>query len=103
MPQFHVRDTFTVEGRPHFVLAGTVVEGTIRPDMVVRIPFNANLTMTAQIDCIEFARRLGGDEDTCLCIRCDDPDELAVWRGLNLGGEMFEVVANDSPPQAHHL
>lgn len=100
MPKFHIRDTFTVEGRPHFVLAGTVVEGTIRPGMVVCIPFNASLTMTARIDCIEFARRSGGLEDTCLCIRCDDPDELAVWRGLNLGGETLEVNSHDSIPRA---
>ncbi len=91
MPKFHIRDTFTVEGRPHFVLAGTVVEGTIRPGMTVRIPFNTNLTMTARIDCIEFARRLGGQEDTCLCIRCDDPDELAVWRSLNLRDEIMNL------------
>lgn len=34
MPKFHVKNTFTVEGRPHFVLAGTIMEGTIRPGMV---------------------------------------------------------------------
>lgn len=66
MPKFHINDTFTVDGRPHFVLAGSVVEGVIRPGMFVRIPFNSSTAMTARIDCIEFARRLGGREYTCL-------------------------------------
>jgi hypothetical protein len=99
MPKFHVKNTFMVEGRPYFVLAGTIMEGTIRPGMVVGVPFHSSLMMTAQIDYIEFARRLGGHEDTCLCIRCDDPDELAVWRGMNLVDETLEVVAGDISAQ----
>ena len=55
--------------------------------------------MTAQIDCIEFALRTGGHEDTCLCILCDDPDELVVWRGLNLVDETLEVLAGDMSAQ----
>tara|TARA_R110002096_G_scaffold168538_14_gene339417 strand:+ start:3177 stop:3470 length:294 start_codon:yes stop_codon:yes gene_type:complete len=96
MPKFHVKDTFTIEGRPHFVLAGSIVEGEIRPGMFVRVPFNSSTAMTARIDCIEFARRLGGHEDTCLCIRCTEPEELEIWRGLDIGDETFEVTTDGS-------
>jgi hypothetical protein len=34
-----------------------------------------------------------------LFIRCDDPDELAVWRGMNLVDETLEVVAGDISAQ----
>jgi hypothetical protein len=96
MPKFHVKDTFTIEGRPHFVLAGSIVEGEIWPGMFVRVPFDSRTAMTARIDCIEFVRRLGGLEDTCLCIRYTGPEELEIWRGLDIGDETFEVTTNGS-------
>ena len=95
MPRFHVKDTFVIEGM-YFVLAGSVVEGEIRPGMFVRIRFNSSMAMTARIDCIELARRLGGHEDTCLCIRYTNQEELEIWRGLDIGGETFEVTTDDS-------
>jgi hypothetical protein len=91
MAKFHVKDTFTIEGRPHFVLAGTIVEGVIRPGMLVHVPFNSSTAMTARVDCIEFARRLGGHEDTCLCIRFNKAEELELWRGLAISNETIEV------------
>jgi len=96
MAKFHVKDTFAIEGRQHFVLAGSVVEGEIRPGMFVHVPFNSSTAMTARIDCIDFARRVGGHEDTCLCIRYTEPGELELWRGLEIGDETFEVTTNDS-------
>ena len=101
MAKFHVKDTFAIEGRPHFVLAGSIVEGEVRPGMFVHVPFNSNTAMTARIDCIEFARRLGGHEDICLCIRYTEPKELELWRGLDIGDEIFEVTtdgSDETPP-----
>jgi hypothetical protein len=94
--RFHVKDTFAVENRSYFVLAGTVVEGEIRAGMFVHVAFNSSMAMTALIDCIEFVRRQGGTEDTCLCIRYDEPEELTLWRGLDIGDEIFEVITDDS-------
>jgi hypothetical protein len=96
MPKFHVKNTFTIAGRPHFVLAGSIVEGEIHPGMFVRVPLNSSTRMTARIDCIEFARRSGGLDDTCLCIRYTEPEELEIWRGLDIGGETFEVTTDGS-------
>ena len=96
MAKFHVKDTFTIEGKPHFVLAGSIVEGEIRPGMFVRVPFNSRTAMTARINCIEFARQPSGHEDTCLCIRYVGPEELEIWRGLDISGETFEITTDGS-------
>jgi hypothetical protein len=94
MPRFHVRETFEIPDRKLFVLAGSIVEGQIRPGMFVPVPFNSSLEMTARIHSIEFARRSGG-EDVCLCIE-SEPDALDLWRGLNIGDETFEITTDGS-------
>ncbi len=92
MPRFHVRDTFEIPGRQLFVMAGSVVEGEIRAGMFVRVPLNSSLGMSVRIHCIEFSRRHGG-EDVCLCIESET--ELAeVLRGLDFGGETFEITTD---------
>lgn len=96
MPKFHVKDTFAIESTQLFALAGSIVEGEIRPGMFVHVPFNPSIAMTGRIDCIEFTRQLGGNEDTCLCIRCPDPDELELWSGLNINDETVEVTTHGS-------
>jgi hypothetical protein len=95
MPRFHVRDTFEIPDRKLFVMAGEIVEGEIRAGMFVRVPFNSALEMTARIHSIEFARRLGGSEDVCLCIE-SEPDALDLWRGLKIGDETFEITTDGS-------
>ena len=96
MPRFHVRDTFEVTtDRKLFVMAGSIVEGDIRAGMFVRVPFNSSLEMTARIHSIEFARRLGGSEDVCLCIE-SEPDALELWHGLNIGDETLEITDDGS-------
>jgi hypothetical protein len=94
MPRFHVKDTFTIEGRPYFIIAGSIVEGAIQVGMYLQIPMNSTTAMTARIECLEFARRLDGHEGTCLCIRYSDPGELDIWRSLDITGETFEVTRN---------
>jgi hypothetical protein len=93
MPRFHVKDTFEVTtDRKLFVMAGTLVEGEIRPGMFARVPSNALLDMTARIHSIEFARR-HSDEDVCLCFEFE-PHALELWRGLNIRDETLEITEN---------
>ena len=92
MAKFHVIYTFTLEGRKLFVLAGYIVEGDIVAGQILRVPFNSQLSMTAPIHAIEYARRSPDREDVCLCISYDDQDDLAVWQGLNIYDETFEIV-----------
>ena len=42
-------------------MAGFVIEGEVAAGMLVRMPFNATVMMTAEIDHIQFVRRPVGD------------------------------------------
>ena len=92
MPSFHVVDSLALDATSLFVLVGAVTAGTITSGMVVRIPFNGSVAMTAPIHSIEFLRRDGGREETALCIRCRDAEELGLWRGLKIRDETIEVL-----------
>jgi hypothetical protein len=95
MPSFRIRNTFEVNtGRKPFVIAGEVVEAPIRIGMFIQFPWNSSITLTARIHRIEFARWQDG-EDVCLCLDLE-PDELEVWRGMELCGETIEVTENGS-------
>ena len=91
MPKFRVKDTFEIPSRGLFVLAGSIIEGKIQAGMFVHFPFNPSLGMTAKIQYIEFARRTGGGEDTCLCIE-SEPEMNEVFRSLEIGNETLEVT-----------
>ena len=90
MPKFHVTHTFQFNAQNIFVLAGSVVEGVIRQGMFVHIPCNSALDLTAKIDSIEFARRVGGAEDVCLCFKAE-PELGDLMQSLNLNNQVFEV------------
>jgi len=91
MPRFHVRDTFAIQDKATFVLAGFVIEGEVTAGMSVSIPFNANVKMTAKIDRIEFVRRPDGDV-VCLCLDCAAPGEVTLWEALNIRNRMIDVT-----------
>jgi hypothetical protein len=100
MSKFRVNDTFTLERRRLFVLAGSIVEGQIQAGMMVNVLLNSSLSISGQIHSIEFARRADGREDVCLCIACEGSDELDVWNGLNIQNETLDVVpATQYPPR----
>jgi hypothetical protein len=92
MCKFWVNHTFALEPRRLFVMAGSIVEGQIRAGMIVKVPLNSSLAISAQIHSVEFARRTDGREDVCLCITYEDPDELFVWNPLNIRDETLDVV-----------
>jgi hypothetical protein len=79
------------------VLAGSVVEGEVRAGMFVRIPLNHELTVVVPIDAVESARRAGADE-VCLCLNYAEPEDLEIWKGLNLGGTVLAVAKKASRP-----
>jgi len=94
MPRFHVRDTFAINDKSLFVLAGFSIEGEIVAGMLVRMPFNANVMMTAEIDHIQRVERPDGDV-VCLCIRYTDPEELTLWDALKLKDRTVEIIKSD--------
>jgi hypothetical protein len=91
MARFHVRDTFALEDRKTFVLAGFVIEGNVEKGMAVRLPFKENVMLTANIDHIQILRRPDG-EVICLCIRCEVAEELILWEALKLKDHFIEVI-----------
>jgi len=66
--KFRVNDTFAVERRQLFVLAGSIAEGQIRAGMIVNVPLNSSLAIAGKIQNIEFAQRTDGRG--CLPLHC---------------------------------
>lgn len=91
MARFHVRDTFTMKDHSAFVLAGFVIEGEVGQGMSIRMPFRQDVMMMAPINHIERVSRPDG-EVVCLCIRCDKPEEAALWQALQIKDRTVEVI-----------
>jgi hypothetical protein len=91
MSRFRVNNTFALQRRRLFVLAGVIAEGQIQAGMIVSVPLNSSLSVTGLIHSIEYARTASG-EDVCLCIACEDSDELDIWNGLNIKDETLDVL-----------
>ncbi|MGJ4910695.1 hypothetical protein [Bradyrhizobium sp. HKCCYLS2033] len=96
MSRFWVDETFAIESRRLFVLAGEIADGQIQAGMIVSVPLNSSLSISGPVHSIEYARRTGGREDVCLCIAYADSDELGLWKSLDLRNETVEVQ-----PAAH--
>jgi len=92
MPRFHVRDTFAINDKKFFVLAGFAIEGEIIAGMFLRMPFNATVMMTAEIDHIQHVQQADGDV-VCLCIRCENPEEATLWGALKIKDQTIDVSA----------
>ena len=91
MAKFHVRETFVIEDKKLFVMAGFILEGEITARMLVSMPFNATVMMTAEIDHLQTLRRPDGDI-TCLCLRFTDPAEVILWQALKINDRLVDVV-----------
>ncbi len=95
MPRFHVRDTFAINDRSIFVLAGFVIEGEVAAGMQVRLPFKENVMVTADIDHLQHIQRPDGDV-VCICVRCAQPGEAALWEALKIKDTTVEIIAAPS-------
>ena len=91
MAKFHVRETFVIDEKTLFVMAGFILEGEITARMLVSLPFNSTVMMTAEIDHLQILRRPDGDI-TCLCIRMTDPAEVTLWQALKIENRLVDVV-----------
>jgi len=65
--------------------------------MILAVPFNSAVHMTAPIAGVE---GIDGDSDvpTRLTISYSTDTELALWRGLNIGDEVLEITEASSSP-----
>ena len=88
---FHVSHTVHFENQRLFVLQGKILQGTVRPGMILSIPFNPTVHMTAPMHGVEsFAG--SSDAPTGITISYADDTELAFWRGLNISDEVLEIT-----------
>jgi hypothetical protein len=76
-------------------MAGFVIEGEIADGMLVRLPFHQKVMMTAEIDHIQTLSRPDGDV-VCLCIKCQNPKELALWEALKIKDRTLDIIKADS-------
>src|SRR5262245_35044867 len=91
MPKFLVKDTYVLESQRLIVLAGAIVEGSISAGMTVSVPLESSLSLSARIHNIGFARYPDRQEDVCLCIAYEHPEEAASWIGLGIRDETLDV------------
>jgi hypothetical protein len=96
MARFHVRDTFALNDKSAFVLAGFVLEGEVTAGMFARIPFREDVTVGAEIAHIEILRRPDG-EVVCLSLRCENPDEVKLWEALRLKEKILDIIKTPHP------
>jgi hypothetical protein len=97
MPRFHVRETFAINDKSVFVMAGFVIEGEPVAGMRVRLPFKEGVLVTADIDHIQHLRRPDGDV-VCLCIRCADPQEVTLWEAMKIKDQTVDIIPAHTPP-----
>jgi hypothetical protein len=93
MPHFHVIDNFTLESRKLAVLAGSVVDGTIRRGQFLRVLFEGSHHWLP-IEAIEFARRKPDQEDVCLCVGYAALDALGLPHMLPIKEVTLEVASS---------
>lgn len=89
MAQFRIAKAYAQKERGLFVLEGSVVDGEILSGMVVHLPFNRAVSMTAPVHSVEHNQHRDREEIT-LCIKCDE-DQLQLWEGLNVGDETIHI------------
>jgi hypothetical protein len=98
---FRVEETFAIHSRRLFVLVGEIVEGTVRTGMLVHVSLNGSVFVTAPVHGVEFVDGPGRRSRIGLTVRYEDDDDLAFWRGLNIGGGMLcPVTEPERPPPA---
>ena len=97
MPKFQVTDTLELPDRQHFVLAGSVVEGEIRPGMWVNVPISEFLTFRAPILEVGTTTR-SGREDLCLHL---EPELGRALRedGVEIRDQTVEITPTRIKPK----
>jgi hypothetical protein len=97
---FRVEETFAIHSRRLFVLVGEIVEGTVRTGMLVQVSLNGAVFVTAPVSGVEFVDGPGRRSRIGLTVRYEDDDDLAFWRGLNIGGGMICPVTEPGGPSS---
>lgn len=89
--KFHAIGTFTIDTRNLFVIYGDIVDGVVKAGMFLNVPLNSAVTIDDPIHSVEFVDRSDGSH-VALAFKLDDPNDAAVWKGLNIADELLEIT-----------
>jgi hypothetical protein len=100
--RFRAADTFVIHSRRYFVIAGEIVEGTVRAGMLLSVPLNGSVAMTTPVHAVEFVDDPGRKSQVGLVIACEDDFEVELWQALGIGGEILDLHESEAraPPPA---
>jgi hypothetical protein len=80
---FKVAGSFEMPTRELFVVFGDVLEGTITPGMLVRMPLQGDFSVTSTIASVEFIDFVAHEQSfVAITFQLDDPQETAILRSV---------------------
>ena len=76
------------------VIFGELIEGTIEKGMHVSIPFNPSLSMTCEVESVEYMDvKLGSESYIALVLTTEgEPEEAELIMALNINNEELKVA-----------
>ena len=95
--RFRAEDTFVIHSRRYFVIAGEIVEGAVRAGMLLSVPLNGSVAMTAPVHAVELVDGPGRKSRVGLVIACEDDFEVELWQALGIGGETLDLHESGEP------
>ena len=91
MAKFKVNKIFELEKLPSPILAGEIVEGTVRKGMVAKVLVDSELYQVSEIVGVEFVDYPGGKSDAGLALKFDDKESEAVFFELCQVGDIIRI------------
>lgn len=86
--KFKAIESFGIKRRKEFYIIGELIEGEVKVNWFIRIPFNSTLSMTVRIKEIEEVEIAGEDKKYMLLITSTEIDDAFDFMlGMNIGNE----------------
>jgi len=90
--RFEVREVFRISARRKVVVAGVILDGTVRSGQIINFKLQDGLFCSAKIASVEYIDRVSSRE-SLVGLLCDeqDPQEAALYAELCPPGTVVEV------------
>lgn len=90
--QFRAIESFAIKRKNQFLIIGQLLEGTIKPNWFVKIPFNSSTFLTLRISEIEEVEIAGDQAKYILLVSYfEDEEAVDLILGMNIGNEKLAV------------
>ena len=90
--RFHCDATCTIPARRYFVLCGHIVDGTVRPGMLVRIPLAGGGEIVGPIDSIEIVSTKDDRGAVGISIKCEQDGEMESLQRLGIRDALCSIT-----------